>query len=236
MFLAIKNPEILAVVVRRHLSIPSRPSRHKTQTLDSVMTFPGHGRFCDVIFNLDEMGVPEWEDGESESVIIPMDLKGRLIRHEARRAINHLTMLACVAANGDALRVVIVSSLKILDDIYHSGRRVGSNFVVGRNGKFYVDTPLFEGFIRHRFILYITSRSTIPCDPRVEAFHFTSPGDVFWLFGENHVKIVVFAPHKTNVFQALDLSFFGIFQTKEKFWIGQYHDSNLAATIHALVR
>jgi hypothetical protein len=43
--------------------------------------------------------------------------------------------------------------------------------------------------------------------------------EIFRLLGENHIKIVTFAPHPTNIFQALNLSFFGVFKTKEKFWI-----------------
>jgi hypothetical protein len=43
--------------------------------------------------------------------------------------------------------------------------------------------------------------------------------EIFRLLGENHVKIVTFAPHTANIFQALDLSFFGVFKTKQKFWM-----------------
>jgi hypothetical protein len=41
--------------------------------------------------------------------------------------------------------------------------------------------------------------------------------DIFRLLGENHIKIVTSAPHTTNIFQALDFSFFGVFTTKENF-------------------
>jgi hypothetical protein len=59
---------------------------------------------------------------------------------------------------------------------------------------------------------------------------------IFRLLGENHIKIVTFAPHSTNVFQALDLSFFGVFKTKKKFQMDQDDNKTFAATIHELVR
>jgi hypothetical protein len=40
--------------------------------------------------------------------------------------------------------------------------------------------------------------------------------EIFRLLGENQIKIVTFAPRTTNIFQVLDLSFFGVFKTKEK--------------------
>jgi hypothetical protein len=41
--------------------------------------------------------------------------------------------------------------------------------------------------------------------------------EILSLLCENHIKIVTFAPHTTNIFQAIDFSFFGVFETKEKF-------------------
>jgi hypothetical protein len=88
-----------------------------------------------------------------------------------------------------------------------------------------VDGLLFERLIRRRYTLYITSMRTIPCDSRAEAVlmvdncssHVAS--EIFRLLDENHVKVVTFAPYTTNPFQALDLSFFSVFGTKQRFWM-----------------
>jgi hypothetical protein len=42
--------------------------------------------------------------------------------------------------------------------------------------------------------------------------------------------------HTTNIFQTLDLFFFGVFQTTEKFWMDQDDDKTFTATIPKLVR
>jgi hypothetical protein len=42
--------------------------------------------------------------------------------------------------------------------------------------------------------------------------------------------------HTTNIFQALELSFFGAFKTKEKFWMDQDDNKTFTATTHKLIR
>jgi hypothetical protein len=81
----------------------------------------------------------------------------------------------------------------------------------------------------------------IPCYSKAEAMllmdncsaHVTP--QIFRLLGENHIKIVTFALHTPNIFQAFDPSFFGVFKTKEKFWQDQNDDKGFSATIHTLI-
>jgi hypothetical protein len=47
-----------------------------------------------------------------QSVVIALDVKNSLIRHEVRRSINHRCMLTCATASGDALCPVIIASRK----------------------------------------------------------------------------------------------------------------------------
>jgi hypothetical protein len=176
-----------------------------------------------------------------KKIVILMGMKDRLIERKVRTTINHLTVLTCVAASGDALCPMMVTSHKVPDDIYHGGHRPGKNFLIERNAKPYVDRPLFENFIRHQLIPHIAALRTNPCYSKAEAVllidncsaHVTP--EIFRLLSENHVKIVIFAPHTTNIFQAIDLSFFGVFKMKEKFWMDQDDDKTFTATIHKLV-
>jgi hypothetical protein len=64
--------------------------------------------------------------------------------------------------------------------------------------------------------------------------HVTS--EIFIFRGQNHVKIVTFVPHATNVFQVIDVSSFGVFKTKEKFWMEQDNGETFAMTIRTIVR
>jgi hypothetical protein len=66
----------------------------------------------------------------------------------------------------------------------------------------------------------------IPCCSRAEAVLLLEncdlqvTGQIFRPLGENYVKIVTFAPQTTTFFQTLDLSFFGVFKTRKKCWMG----------------
>jgi hypothetical protein len=114
--------------------------------------------------------------------------------------------------------------------------------LIERNAKPYVDRPPFENFIRYQLILHIMALQTNLCCSKAEPVLlmdncsvYVTP-EIFRHLGENHIKIVTFAPHTTNIFQALDISFFGVFKTKEKFWMDQDDDKTFTATIHKLVR
>jgi hypothetical protein len=58
------------------------PREFLVRTLGTLQTHV-YGYFCDLVCNLDEMGVSEWEDRKSKKVVIPMNMKDRLIRHKA---------------------------------------------------------------------------------------------------------------------------------------------------------
>jgi hypothetical protein len=108
------------------------------RTLDALQTHL-YEQFCALVFNLDETGVSECEDRKSKKVVIPMDMKDRLIRDKVRNTIDHLTVLTCVPASGDALFPIIVTSRKVPDDIYRGGYHPGKDFLIERNAKPYVD-------------------------------------------------------------------------------------------------
>jgi hypothetical protein len=151
-------------------------------------------------------------------------------------------VLAGVAASGDALCPMFVTSRAVPGNVYHAGHHPGNDFITECNNKPYSDSSLFECFIRQGHIPHVTSMRMIPCCSRAEAFlmvdncssHVT--GEIFRLLGENYVKIVTFPRHTTNVFQALDLSFFGGFNRKENLWMEQEDNKTFAATIHTFVR
>jgi hypothetical protein len=161
------------------------------------------------------------ERQKAEKVIISMDMKHRLIRDKIRKTINHLTVLRCVAASGDALSHPIVTSCKVPDDIDQGGHRPGKDFPIERNVKSCTDRAIFERSIRHHHIPYITALGMNPCCSKAEAVllmdncsaHVTP--EIFGLLGENQVKIVTFAPHTTSILRALDLSVFGVFESKK---------------------
>jgi hypothetical protein len=136
---------------------------------------------------------------------------------------------------------VVVTLRRVPDDIYQGAYRLDKDLLIERNAKRYVDCAIFERFIRHHLIPHITRLRTIPCDSKADALllmdncssHVTP--EIFKPLGENHIEIFVCPPHTTNIFQALDLSFFGVLKAEEKFWTDHDDDKTLPARIFTLV-
>jgi hypothetical protein len=141
-------------------------------------------------------------------------------------------IIQCITLNSQKAKhttrsPILSYATKTFKKLYHGGYRPGKDFLIEHNAKSYVDRLLFENFIRHQLIPHITALQTNPCYLEAEAVllmancsaHVTP--EIFRLLGEKHIKIGIFAPYTINIFQALDLSFLGVFKTKEKFWMDQ---------------
>jgi hypothetical protein len=136
---------------------------------------------------------------------------------------------------------VIVTSHKVPDDIDQGGHRSGKDFLIERNAKPYIDCVIFEHLIHHHHLPHIMVLRTIPCHSKPEAVLLMDncsvqvTPEIFRLLGENHIRTVTLTPRAINIFQALSISFFGVFKTKEKFWMDQDDNQTFAATTHTLV-
>jgi hypothetical protein len=65
---------------------------------------------AELIFNLDETGLSDWEERKPKPALIPTDLRDSHFHYPADRAIRHQTLLCCVSASGDAYSLLLMSS------------------------------------------------------------------------------------------------------------------------------
>jgi hypothetical protein len=68
------------------------------------------GRPNELVFNLDAVGVSEWEDRKPKKVIVPLSARGQTIHHKTNRALKHVSLIACVSAAGESLTPYILTS------------------------------------------------------------------------------------------------------------------------------
>jgi hypothetical protein len=54
----------------------------------------------DLVFNLDETGVSEWEDRKSKKVVVLSAMSSQAIHHRVDRNLKHITVMTCFAARG----------------------------------------------------------------------------------------------------------------------------------------
>jgi hypothetical protein len=61
------------------------------------------GMTAELVFNLDEVGVLEWEDRKDKKVVITRLIYGQTIHHRVSRNLKHMPVIACISAAGESL-------------------------------------------------------------------------------------------------------------------------------------
>jgi hypothetical protein len=177
-----------------------------------------HGMKAELVFNLDEVGMSEWEDRKPKKVVVPITMIGQPIHHGASRSVRHISLIACVSAAGESLTPFIVTSQmsdNIVKRLMSRGVRLGVDFQLRQRAKPYVSRKLFLEYIKTIFLPYLNElRDTEQfegceavllmdnCSPHISE-------EVVAVLTEARVRIITFAPHTTQIFQVLDLVLFG---------------------------
>jgi hypothetical protein len=58
------------------------------------------GCVVELVFNLDEVGISDWEDRKTKKVIALAALFGQTIHHRVFRNVKHISVIACLSAAG----------------------------------------------------------------------------------------------------------------------------------------
>jgi hypothetical protein len=180
-----------------------------------------HDRVAELVFNLDEVGCGEWEDRQSKKVIVPKQLENCTIHHKIDRSQKHITIITCVSAAGSHCVPYIVTSVTVPPSLLLSGLRIGKDVVFKQNSKPYVDSKTFIDFLLTVFFPALASTRAELNLPNDEAVLLMDncgshiKPEIIDLLTAEKIRVITFAPHTTNIFQMLDVSFFGIFKRKK---------------------
>jgi hypothetical protein len=176
------------------------------------------GMKAELVFNLDEVGISEWEDRKEKKVIVPKTMDGQTIHHRVSRNVKHISIITCISAGGESLTPYIVmlqDSERLRKRLMARGVRLGVDFVLTHRPKPYINGKLFLDYITHIFVPYLNelreSEEFAECEA-ILLMDNCSPhmGDaVIALLTREHVRVITFAPHTTHIFQVLDLVLFG---------------------------
>jgi hypothetical protein len=64
---------------------------------------------AELVFNLDEVGISDWEDRNTKRVIIPATMCGQTIHHAISRTVKHISAIAWASAAGESLIPYIIT-------------------------------------------------------------------------------------------------------------------------------
>jgi hypothetical protein len=60
-----------------------------------------HNACAELVFNLDEVNVSEWEDRSERPVIVPSMMRGQTIDHAIPMNLKHISVVACISGTGE---------------------------------------------------------------------------------------------------------------------------------------
>jgi hypothetical protein len=64
----------------------------------------------ELVFNLDEVSMSEWEARKEKKAIVPATMDGQAIHHRASQSVRHISISTCITAAGESLTPYIVTS------------------------------------------------------------------------------------------------------------------------------
>jgi hypothetical protein len=113
------------------------------------------GMKAELAFNLEEVGVFEWEGRRDKKVVIPRTISGQTMHHRASRNVKHISIITCIRAAGESLTPYIVTSQEsqsIRRKLMSRGIRLGVDLVFRQQSKSYLNADLFLEYISSIFI------------------------------------------------------------------------------------
>jgi hypothetical protein len=51
---------------------------------------------AELVINLDEVGIPDWENRKTRTVLVPVTMDGKMIHHAVSRNVKHISVIACM--------------------------------------------------------------------------------------------------------------------------------------------
>jgi hypothetical protein len=58
---------------------------------------------AELVSNLDEVGISDWGDRKTKTVIVPATIHGQTIHNEISRTVKHISVIACISTAGESL-------------------------------------------------------------------------------------------------------------------------------------
>jgi hypothetical protein len=89
----------------------------------------------ELVFNLDEVGISDWEDRKTKTktVIVPATMRGQTIHHEISRTVKHISVIPYISAAGELLTPYIITSqapMSVQERVKKEGVRFSTDFVL----------------------------------------------------------------------------------------------------------
>jgi hypothetical protein len=112
-----------------------------------------------LVFNLDEVDIPERENRKSKKAIVPKIIAGKTVHHHVSRDVKNISIVAYIMATRKSLTPYIVTSQDskpLRKRPMHQDVQMGVDLMLKQRSKSYLDANLFLEYVNTIFVLYLT--------------------------------------------------------------------------------
>jgi hypothetical protein len=171
---------------------------------------------AELVLNLGEIDMSEWEDQKDKKVIASKMMDGQTIHYRASRNVRHISIITCIIASGEPLTPYIVpshDSAPVCRRLMSRGVCLRVDFMSRQRLKSYISDKLFLEYFNSIFVLYLNERRESEEFEACEAceaallMDICSPhmsNDIVAVFTPVRMRIITFARHTTHIFQMLN--------------------------------
>jgi hypothetical protein len=75
----------------------------------------------ELLFNLDETGLSEWENRRSKPLLVPTQEQESTLNYPVNRSVRHHTLLCCVTASGDSYCPILIAPTASARNLFDTG-------------------------------------------------------------------------------------------------------------------
>jgi hypothetical protein len=133
-----------------------------------------------LIFNLDEIGLSDWEERKPKLSLIPMTVENADLHSLVDRGIRRQMLLCCVSASGNAYCPLLLCSNPAALSIFQMGIRHGIDLRIKIQPSLYLNKDLFLEYVRDVFLPAVESNRELSGCRRKLAILFYDDCSCHW--------------------------------------------------------
>jgi hypothetical protein len=116
-------------------------------------TLKGHP--ADLVFNLDEGEISDWEDRKLKKAVVPIMVAAHDIHHRISRNVRHISIASCISASGTCLAPYVLTcrdSASFHRALEATRMPIGKHLILKQPVKLCVNADLFENYAQTVFL------------------------------------------------------------------------------------
>lgn len=106
---------------------------------------------AELIYNIDETGLSDWEEKKPKIVVIPKELEYEKLNYPTNRGNRHVTLVFTILAGDDAYFPMAIASDSSLEKVFDLGIRRDTDLILKVSNSSYMNKDIFKVDIDRNF-------------------------------------------------------------------------------------